>query len=95
MRWFFRQAAYGGRVCAFNQYHKSKSCDDLSKIISEELNVKGSVYDKIEAYMKCKNEHFKIFEKGYENQFSDYRNENLERKAKNINEKKVIFPFIN
>ena len=64
MRWFVRQAAYGGRVCAFNQYCKSKSCDDLSKIISEKLNVKGSVYDKIEAYMKYKNEHFKIFEKG-------------------------------
>ena len=23
MRWFVRQAAYGGRVCAFNQYYKS------------------------------------------------------------------------
>ena len=52
MRWFVRQAAYGGRVCAFNQGYKSKSCDDILKIISEELNVKGSVYDKIEAYMK-------------------------------------------
>ena len=52
MRWFVRQAAYGGRVCAVNQYYKSKSCDDISKIRSEELNVKGSVYDKAEAYMK-------------------------------------------
>ena len=45
MRWFVRQAAYGGRVCAFNQDYKSKSCDDIFKFISEELNVKGSVYD--------------------------------------------------
>ena len=52
MRWYVRRAAYGRRVCAFNQYYKSKSCDDISKIESKELNVKGSVYDKIEAYMK-------------------------------------------
>ena len=35
MRWFVRQAAYGGRVCAFNQYYKSKSCDDILKIIQK------------------------------------------------------------
>ena len=80
MRLFVRQAAYGGRVCAFNQYYKSKSCDDILKIIFKELNVKGSVYDKIEAYMKYKNKHFKIFEKEYGNQFSDYRNENIKEK---------------
>ena len=39
MRWFVRQAAYGGRVCAFNQYYKSKQCDDILKIISQELCV--------------------------------------------------------
>ena len=87
MRWSVPQAAYGGRVCAFNQYYESKSCDHILKILSEELNVKGSVYDKKEAYMKYKNEHFKIFEKEYENQFSDYRNENIEEKEKYINEK--------
>ena len=36
MRWFVRQAAYGGRVCAFNQYYNSKSCDDILKFISKE-----------------------------------------------------------
>ena len=51
MRWFVRQVAYGGRVCAFNQYFKSKSCDDIFKIISEELNFERNVYDNIEAYM--------------------------------------------
>ena len=35
MRWSVRQAAYGGRVCAFNQYYKSKSCDDILKFISK------------------------------------------------------------
>ena len=92
MRWFVRGAAYGGRVCAFNQYYKSKSCDDILKIISE-LNVKGSVYDKIEAYMKYKNEHFKIFEKENENQFSDYRKENIEEKENYINEKLGDLPI--
>ena len=37
MRWFVRQTAFEGRVCAFNQYYKSKSCDDILKIISEEV----------------------------------------------------------
>ena len=39
MRHFVRRAAYGGRICAFNQYYKSKICDDIFKIISKELNV--------------------------------------------------------
>ena len=29
MIWFVRQAKKGGRVCAFNQYYKSKICDDV------------------------------------------------------------------
>ena len=86
-RWFVRQDAYLGRVCAFNQFYKSKSCDDILKIISKELNVKESVYDKIEASMKYRNEHFKIFEREYESHFSDYRKENIEEKEKYINEK--------
>ena len=32
MRWFVQQAAYGGRVCAFNHYYKPKSCDDILKL---------------------------------------------------------------
>ena len=86
-RWFVRQAAYGGRVCAFNQYYKSKSYDDILKIISKELCVKGNDYDIIEAYMENKNKHFKIFEKEYEDQFIVYRHENVEYKEKHINEK--------
>ena len=39
MRWFVRQSIKGGRVCAFNQYYKSKICDDILKIISKELFV--------------------------------------------------------
>ena len=87
MRWFVRQAANGGRVFAFNQYYKSKHCDDILKIISQELCVKRSVYDIIEAYMEYKNKHFKVFEKEYESQFNDYRDENIEEKEKYINEK--------
>ena len=63
MRWFVRQAAYGGRVCAFNHYYKSKSCDDILKILSKELCVKGNDYDIIEAYMVYKNKPFKVIEK--------------------------------
>ena len=87
MRWFIRQSIKGGRVCAFNQYYKSKHCDDILKIINRELAVKGTVYDIIDAYMEYKNKHFKIFEKEYEDQFDDYRDENVEEKEKYINEK--------
>ena len=86
MRHFVRQAAYGGRVCAFNQYYKSKISADIFNIISKELNVDGNTYEKIEAYMKYKNEHFKIFEKEYEDQFDDYRKQNVDEKEEYINE---------
>ena len=58
VRWFVRQSIKEGRVSAFNQHFKSKFCDDLLKIISEELNVKGNIYDIIEAYLNSKNKHF-------------------------------------
>ena len=57
------------------------------KIKNKEIAVKGTVYDTIEAYMENKNKHYKIFEKEYESQFNDYRDENLEEKEKYINEK--------
>ena len=87
MRWFVRQSIKGGRVCAFNQYYKTKHFDDILEIINKELAVKGTVYDTIEAYMEYKNKHFKIFEKEYEDQFDDHRDENVEEKKKYINEK--------
>ena len=55
--------------------------------MNKELAVKGTVYDTIEAYMEYKNKLFKIFEKEYENQFNDYRHENVEEKEKYINER--------
>ena len=36
MRWFVRQAAYGGRFSFFNQYYKSKISDDMIKIFSKD-----------------------------------------------------------
>ena len=93
MRWFVRQAAYGGRVCAFNQYYKSNICDDILNIISKELNVKRTTYEKIEAYMNYKNEHLKIFQKEYESQFNDYRDENLEEKEQYNNKKLSQLPI--
>ena len=76
-----------GRVCAFNKYYESKPCGDILKIINKKLAAKGTVYNTIEAYMEYKNQHFKIFEKEYENPFNDYRLENVEEKEKYINEK--------
>ena len=93
MRWFIRQSIKGGRVCAFIQYYKSKHCGDILEIMNKELAVIGSVYNTIEAFMEYKNKHFKIFEKEYENQFDDYRNENVEEKEKYINEKLSQLPI--
>ena len=87
MRWFVRNSIKGGRVCAFNQYYKSKHSDDISEFINKHLSIKGTVYNTIEAYMEYKNKHFKIFEKEYEGQFNDYRDENVEEKEKYIDEK--------
>ena len=52
MGWFVRQPIKRGRVRAFNQYYKSKICDDILTIISEELNVTRNIYDNIEAHLK-------------------------------------------
>ena len=93
MRWFIRQSIKRGRVCSFNQYYKSKICDEILKIISQELYVKGNIYDIIEAYLNYKNKHFKIYEKEYENQFNDYRDEDEEGKEKYINEKLSKLPI--
>ena len=52
VRWFVRQSIKGGRVCAFNQYFKSELiCDDILKIISEEIDVKGNTYNIKDAYL--------------------------------------------
>ena len=41
--------------------------------------------------MNYKNEHFKVFEKEYEDQFDDYRKENVDEEEKCINEKLTQF----
>ena len=86
MKWFFRQSIKGGRVGSINQYPKSKICDDILKIISEELNLKGNIYDFKEAYLNYRNKHFEIFEKEYETQFNNYRVD-MKKKKKNLSMK--------
>ena len=63
MRWFVRQSIKGGRVCAFNQYYKSKTCDDILKVLAKELNVEGNIYDVIQAYLSYKKKLSKMTEK--------------------------------
>ena len=86
MRWFVRQSIKAGRVCAFNQYFKSKHFDDIERILSKELGVKRNICDIIEEYLSYKKKHYEVFEKEYGNQFNDYGLEN-EDKEKYINEK--------
>ena len=87
MRWFVRQSIKRGRVCSFNQYYKSEHYNDIKRILSKELCVKGNIYDNIEEYLRYKNKHYEIFEKEYESQFNDYRDEDVEEKEKYSNEK--------
>ena len=87
MRWFVRQSIKGGRVTAFNQYYKSNHYDDIKRILSKELGVKGIIYDIIEEYLRYKKKYFDIYEKEYESQFNDYRDEDEDEKEKYINEK--------
>ena len=61
--------------------------DDILKIISEELNVTRNIIDIIEAYLIFKNNLFKIFEKEYENQYNDSRDEDVKEKEKFIKKK--------
>ena len=88
MRRFVRQSIKGGRVCAFIQYFKSPVYDDIKRIISKELCVKGNIYHIIEEYLRYKKKHYEIFENEYESQFNEYRDEDVEDvKRKYINEK--------
>ena len=82
MRHFMRQSIKVGRVCSFNQSYKSKDCDDILKIISEEFTIKGNFYDTIEAYLDYENKYLKNFEKENEKKLKYYRKENVEEKDK-------------
>ena len=42
----------------------------------------GKSYDNIGVYLEHKNKHFKIYLKGYESNFNDYRDEDEEEKRK-------------
>ena len=87
MKWFVCHSIKGGQGFAFNQFFKSKNCDDISKIISGELNVRGIIYDIIDAYLNFKNKHLKFYKKEYENQFNDCRDVDENEKQKYIIEK--------
>ena len=93
MRWFVRQSIKGGRVCAFNQYYKSKIYDEALRIISEELKFEGTVYDQIEAYLKYKKHHEEFIKKEHENKFDEYRDLDEEEKNNYINKKIGEFPI--
>ena len=89
MRWFVRQSIKGGRVCAFNQYYKSDHYNDIKRILAKEFEFEEdeNICEIIEEYLKYKKKYYDIFEKEYESQFIDYRDENEDDKEKYINKK--------
>ena len=86
IRHFVGQSIKGGRVCASNQYYKSKICVAVVKIISEGIKVEGKVYDII-GYMKYKNKHLKNVKEEYESKFDHYRDIGEKEMEKCINKK--------
>ena len=70
-----------------------KFLSKVLKILSEELNVRGNVYDSIEVYMKQKNHHLKVIKKVYEIKFNDYRDIDEEEMSNYINKKLGEFPI--
>ena len=95
MRWFVGQAAFGGRVCASNQYYKSKISDDIFNIIKKELNLdeKTNVYVIIEAYLIYKIDHLKNIKPEFESKFDDYTDINEEEMKEHINKKLSELPI--
>ena len=95
MRNIVRHSLEGERVCAFNQYYKSKICGDVLKFLPGELKVERVVFNIIEADMKYKNDHSKIITEEYEIKFDNYRQIDEEEMQKYINKYWVKFQFIN
>ena len=88
MRWFVRQSIKAGRVSAFNQYYKSDHYNDIKRILPKELRIRnGNIYDIIEEYLRYKKKNYDIYKKEYEDQFNDYRDEDVDEKEKYKNEK--------
>ena len=73
MRRFVRQSTEGWRFFAFIHYYYSKFSGVVSKIISEDLNVKGNVCDVVEVFVRPKSNHLKNFEEEYECNFDQYK----------------------
>ena len=93
MRHFVRQSNKGGRVCAFNLFHKSKNCEGFLKILSQEIKFKGNVFDNIEAFIKYKNENLELIKEEYEYKFNYYRDIDEEEIEKYINRKLGELPI--
>ena len=84
MSWFVRQSFEGGRVCAFNQFYKSETSDDV---------VERNIFVIIEAYSKKKNKHLENIQKEYESKFDVYRDIIEEVVEKRINENICKLPI--
>ena len=95
MRDFVRQSIKGGRCSALNQYYKSNFSDEVSNIISKELDTNGNVCEVLERYFEYINtkKHRKLIEDDYDSQFNDYRDNDEEERTKHINKELNKIPI--
>ena len=59
MQCFVWQSIKGGRVCAYDQFFHSKSCDYILKCLSKEF-VSSTTYNTTEKFLKYRDQHEKI-----------------------------------
>ena len=87
MRNFVHNPIRGGRCVALNQNNKPTISDEVSIIISKELNVNGNVCEILEKYFGYTNKHRRTIQNEQESQFKDYRDFTQEERTKHINNK--------
>ena len=93
MRNFVHNSIRGGRCVALNQNIKPTIPDEVSIIISKELNVSGNVCEILEKCFEYTNKHRKTIENEQDSQFKDYRDFDPEKRTKHTNNKRNKLPI--
>ena len=85
MRNFVNKSIKSGRCSALNQYYKSSLSDEIFNIISQETDIKGNKFEKLDTYFERTNKHRKTIENEYDSRFIYYRDNDEEERTKHIN----------
>ena len=84
-RYFVRQSRKIGRCSVLNQCYKSTNSDEVFKIISKVLDVKGNIFKILDKYFEFEKKHRNKIENEYDSQFDENRDINQDEKEKFVN----------